>query len=61
MMDAPKVQSIANAIYTTPRFDMRWHLENAIDRTWAQLIYMGFMCGTAIDPWWARNNHNPNL
>lgn len=44
MMDAPKVQSIANAIYTTPRFDMRWHLESAIDRTWAQLIYMGLMC-----------------
>ena len=44
MMDAPQVQSIADAIYTTPRFDMRWHLEYAIDRTWAQLIYMGLMC-----------------
>ena len=44
MMDAPQVQSIADAIYTTPRFDMRWHLENAIDRTWTQLIYMGLMC-----------------
>jgi len=44
MMDAPKVQSIANAIYTTPHFDMRWHLESAIDRTWAQVIYMGLMC-----------------
>ena len=44
MMDAPKVQSIANTIYTTPRFDMRWHLESAIDRTWAQVIYMGLMC-----------------
>ena len=44
MMDAPKVQSIADAIYTAPRFDLRWHLENAIDRTWAQVIYMGLMC-----------------
>lgn len=43
-MDAPKVQSIADAIYTAPRFDLRWHLENAIDRTWAQVIYMGLMC-----------------
>ena len=44
MMDAPKVQSIADAIYTAPRFDLRWHLESAIDRTWAQVIYMGLMC-----------------
>ena len=44
LMDAPKVQGIANAIYTTPRFDLRWHLESAIDRTWAQVIYMGLMC-----------------
>ena len=44
MMDAPKVQSTADAIYTTPRFDLHWHLESAIDRTWAQLIYMGLMC-----------------
>lgn len=44
MMDAPKVQSIADAIYTAPRFDLRWHFENAIDRTWAQVIYMGLMC-----------------
>ena len=44
MMDAPKVQSIADAIYTTPHFDLHWHLENAIDRTWAQVIYMGLMC-----------------
>ena len=43
-MDAPKVQSIADAIYTAPRFDLRWHLENAIDRTWAQVIYMGLVC-----------------
>jgi len=44
MMDTLKVQSIADAIYTAPRFDLRWHLENAIDRTWAQVIYMGLMC-----------------
>ena len=44
MMDAPKVQSIADAIYTPPRFDLHWHLESAIDRTWAQVIYMGLMC-----------------
>ena len=44
MMDAPKVQSTADAIYTTPRVDLHWHLESAIDRTWAQLIYMGLMC-----------------
>ena len=44
LMDAPKVQGIANAIYTTPRFDLRWHLESVIDRTWAQVIYMGLMC-----------------
>ena len=44
MMDAPKVQSIANTIYTAPRFDLRWHFENAIDQTWAQVIYMGLMC-----------------
>ena len=44
MMDAPKVQSIADAIYTAPRFDLRWHLGNAVNRTWAQLIYMGLMC-----------------
>ena len=43
-MDTPKVQSIADAIYTAPRFDLRWHLESAIDRTWAQVIYMGLMC-----------------
>ena len=23
---------------------MRWHLGSAIDRTWAQVIYMGLMC-----------------
>ena len=44
MMDTPKVQNIADAIYTAPRFDLRWHLESAIDRTWAQVIYMGLMC-----------------
>lgn len=44
MMDAPKVKNIADAIYTAPRFDLRWHFENAIDRTWAQMIYMGLMC-----------------
>ena len=44
MMDAPKVQSIADAIYNAPRFDLHWHLVNAIDRTWAQVIYMGLMC-----------------
>ena len=44
MMDAPKVQSTTDAIYTTPRFDLHWYLESAIDRTWAQLIYMGLMC-----------------
>ena len=44
MMDAPKVQSTADAIYTTPRFDLHWHLESAIDRTWAQLINMRLMC-----------------
>jgi len=44
MMDAPKVQNIADAICTKPRFDLRWHLEIAIDRTWAQVIYMGLMC-----------------
>jgi len=44
MMDAPKVQNIADAIYTAPRFDLHWHLESAIDRTWAQVIYMGLMC-----------------
>ena len=43
-MDAPKVQSIADAIYNAPRFDLHWHLVNAIDRTWAQVIYMGLMC-----------------
>ena len=35
MMDAPKVQSIADAIYNAPRFDLHWHLVNAIDRAWA--------------------------
>ena len=56
MMDAPEVQGIADAIYTAHRFDLRWYLENAIDRTWAQVIYMGLMCverqltlGGAID------------
>ena len=44
MMDAPKVQGIADAIYTAPRFDLRWHLVNASDRTWAQVIYVGLMC-----------------
>jgi hypothetical protein len=44
MMDAPKVQNIADAIYTAPRFDLHWHLESAIDRTWARVIYMGLMC-----------------
>ena len=44
IMDAPKVQSIADAIYTIPRFDLHWHLKSAIDRTWAQLIYMRLMC-----------------
>ena len=44
MMDTLKVQSIADAIYTAPSFDLRWHLESAIDRTWAQVIYMGLMC-----------------
>ena len=44
MMDTPKFQITADAIYTTPRFDLHWHLENAIDRTWAQVIYMGLMC-----------------
>ena len=44
MMDAPKVQSTADAIYTAPRFDLYWYLENAIDLTWAQVIYMGLMC-----------------
>ena len=44
MMDALKVQSIADAIYNAPRFDLHWHLMNAIDRTWAQVIYMGLMC-----------------
>jgi histidine phosphotransferase ChpT len=44
MMDAPKVQSTADAIYTAPRFDLHWYLENAIDLTWAQVIYMGLMC-----------------
>ena len=38
MMDAPKVQSIADAIYTAPRFDLRWHLESVIERTWAQVV-----------------------
>ena len=44
MMDTLKVQSIADAIYTAPSFDLCWHLESAIDRTWAQVIYMGLMC-----------------
>ena len=44
MLDAPKVKNIADAIYTAPRFDLRWHLESAMDRTWAQVIYMGLMC-----------------
>jgi hypothetical protein len=44
IMDAPKVQSTADTIYTVPRFDLHWHLESAIDRTWAQLIYMRLMC-----------------
>ena len=43
MMDAPKVQNIADAIYTSPRFDLHLYLESAIDRTWARVIYMGLM------------------
>ena len=44
VMDAPKVQSTADAIYIAPRFDLHWYLENAIDLTWAQVIYVGLMC-----------------
>ena len=43
MMDAPKVQNIDDAIYTSPRFDLHLYLESAIDRTWARVIYMGLI------------------
>ena len=43
MMDAPKVQNIADAIYTAPRFDLRWHLECDRPHTGAG-DYMGLMC-----------------
>ena len=44
MIECEKVQKIANALYTTPRFEMRWALEGAMDRTWAQIAYLGLMC-----------------
>jgi len=39
IMEASKIQKIANAVYATPRFHLTWEM----DRTWAQILYLGLM------------------
>ena len=43
MMEASKIQKIANAIYATPRFHLTWEMDPEMDRTWAQILYLGLM------------------
>ena len=43
MMEASKIQNIASAIYVTPRFHLTWAMDPEMDRTWAQILYLGLM------------------
>ena len=35
MMEASKIQKIANAVYATPRFHLTWEMDSEMVRTWA--------------------------
>ncbi len=43
IMEASKIQKIANAVYATPRFHLTWEMDPEMDRTWAQILYLGLM------------------